>query len=325
MAKNEKQVQPFKEGQRFNPYGIFKGIYIPDCIAKTKLLTPVEKLVWGRLCKHAGGDGLCYPSFTKIAGALGISRSGAIKSVASLVSKGFLEKHSQAGTSFEGPRKRTNRYTFIWHPCLNDGLKFTGQLSESVNEKSSPSGGLSEPSLVYRVDSSSSQSRLKEIHKENQEKTTTTTMPVEGGLSPLEASGGCGSSLSDEQLRYIQLQVEYTAAHGDLRKPPRRLERALMRLAEAGKLDMSDFEDLKKWKVAQATPRSRSGSPTVPDKEALLAEVAAKNREALQWLNSLAPTHPAKCDKRPSNMPKDLWIRHQYQKYTQSEEMNNVA
>ncbi|TDT88636.1 helix-turn-helix domain-containing protein [Pseudodesulfovibrio indicus] len=322
MSKREKEAQPFKAGQRFNPYGHFRGIYIPDCVAKTKLLTPVEKLVWGRLCKHAGEDGNCYPSFTRISEALGISRSGAIKSVASLVFKRFLEKSTNEGALPNGRHHRTNRYVFLWHECLNDGLKATSLHSTSEIKKQSASSIVSEPGPVYPVDQCGPQSRPKEILEKGLKKNTTT--PSAGGSPSIVVGGGFDFALSNEEVRYIELKVDYVKSHGRLRKENSLpLENYLRLEASKGKLDMSDFERLKEWKSKQIKSLTAKGPLIVQDFETRHADLEAINLEVRNWWNSLGPTHPAKNDKRTNLYGADPdglhWIRCQFQKYSTKE------
>jgi len=319
MGKLDKQALPYREGQQFNPYGLFAGLYIPDCVAKTKLLSPLEKLVWGRLCKRAGKDGRCYPSLTRIASDLGISRNGAIKSVASLVSKGFLEKHRQPG-------RRTNHYVFLWHSCLNEGLKVTSQPSGTEVVKFSTSSTLSEPDLVNEVDLSSSQSRPKEIHKENQKKTTTTTVRHQGVLSSGGGDGGCGGfSLSEKEARYIELRVKRAVAEGEIRKSPERYKLSLLRKATQSQLDMSDYEELVRWsQQGQDIELKKPARDSIQrKKDELHDELQRLSSESREWWGPLSRDHPAKRDIRPRYVSEDIWIRTQFKKYGNKQEAIN--
>lgn len=298
----------------FIPYNAIKARYchrIPSCLFRSGKLTPPELLLWVSLANFALFDGVCCPKIETLAEDTGLSIRSVNRHLASLIKKGFLRvvPRSKCKSSH-----RSNSYELLQHPVFDSVVKAQPN-DDKLAQTECQSGTSTNANLAPKRE------------KEKERKTTTTTRescesPVEIAVS---GNGGRGFSLSSEELHYIQLQVEFTAAHGDLRKPPRRLEKTLMRLAAAGKLDMSDFEDLKKWEAAQGATHSSAVLPRLPDKEALHVEVAAKNREALKWWNSLNPTHPAKCDVKPSRMPEDLWIRSQYQKYTQSEEMKNVA
>ena len=87
----EKKQATLIAGKRFIPHRLFNGVFIPNVLLETDLISPVDKIVWGRLCQFAGENGVCFPSFSTIATKTAISRSGAIKSVNALVEKGFLE------------------------------------------------------------------------------------------------------------------------------------------------------------------------------------------------------------------------------------------
>ena len=50
-----KEVPPRVVGQAFNPYKFFTGIFIPEQICRYKGLSTGAKLIYGRLCRYAGG------------------------------------------------------------------------------------------------------------------------------------------------------------------------------------------------------------------------------------------------------------------------------
>ena len=306
-----------KKGQRFNPYRLFNGMFLPNLIARTRLLSPTDKLVWARLCQFAGENGICFPSFRRIAYEVGISRSGAIKSVNSLVDKGFLEKHVPDNVSLGN--QKTNQYFFLWHPVLNEAFEAPSTQSvPGVSSLDAPSSQ-SEPALVEKVDQPSSQSEPKEIHKENHKKTTTTTnYSSEASPPEAEKSGGGGFSLSDFESRYIELKVKRTVAEGEIKKSPNRLKISLTRLAAAGELDISDLDDLERWDKASSALKgnSFSGGENGPlDKARLHEELSVIMTESKAWWEELSSDHPAKTEIKPSYIQDEMWIRQQYKKY----------
>ena len=309
---------PLQKGQRFNPYRLFIGMFLPNIVARTRLISPTDKLVWARLCQFAGENGLCFPSFRRIAFEIGISRSGAIKSVNSLVEKGFLEKH--VPDDVELGNQKTNHYYFLWHPVFDEA--FEAPSTQSVPGASSQAGPStqSEPALVHSVDLPSLQSAPKENHKENQKNTTTTTSSHSPDVSEQMVGGedGCsGFSLSDIQ-HYIDLKVQRTQEEGAIKKSPTRLRRTLARLAQSGELGMSDFQDLKRSSQARGSLGGdvlSGGKNLQHEKEQLHKELSEFNLESKAWWEQLAIDHPAKKETKPLYIPEDMWIRQQFKKY----------
>jgi hypothetical protein len=95
-------------GQRYNPYKMFHGSFIPDWLSKRQDLGAGAKMVFARLARYAGDDGYCYPSYKTIADEIGMARITVIKAVGQLVEKGLLQVESgmQIG--------KANRYFFLW-------------------------------------------------------------------------------------------------------------------------------------------------------------------------------------------------------------------
>ena len=70
-----------------NPYQIFVGAFIPNCIMQSTQLTPSEKLVYARLNQFAGKNGKCYPSQTLLAEEVGLKVDTVQKILKSLENK----------------------------------------------------------------------------------------------------------------------------------------------------------------------------------------------------------------------------------------------
>ncbi|MUM78676.1 hypothetical protein GKC30_13630 [Pseudodesulfovibrio sp. F-1] len=305
-----------KTGQRFNPYRLFNGMFLPNLVARTRLLSPTDKLVWARLCQFAGGNGLCFPSFTRIAHELGISRSGAIKSVKSLVDKGFLEKHIPSGA--ELGNQKTNRYYFLWHPIFDEPFNAPGTHCVPGAASGNAPSIQNEPILVHPVDQPGLQSGPKEVHEENQKNTTTTTHSQSEDQGSEESRGGCSSSLCEKQNRYIDLKVKRTVAEGEIRKSSERLRTSLIRKAAQGILDMSDFDELIRWnrdnmKNAEAVLHETNNIQH--EKETLHSKLQEISMKARVWWETISSEHPAKCESKPHIYSEDIWIRIMFSKY----------
>ena len=105
-------------GKPFNPYGLFNGILIPEAICKYRGLSLGAKMVYGRLCRYAGRDGLVYPSIPTLASELGVGKTQARKYVQKLESEHFIavdRKNRHFGPNGTGG---TNNYVFLWHAAF---------------------------------------------------------------------------------------------------------------------------------------------------------------------------------------------------------------
>ena len=101
-------------GERYNPRGIFTGVYIPESLVKHKDISPGAKLAFGRLCWHVGEDGRCFPFQETLAEALGCSVRSVQSYLKELEDAGFIERIRE-GNSHE--------YGFCWHDLLEQSLK----------------------------------------------------------------------------------------------------------------------------------------------------------------------------------------------------------
>ena len=304
----EKQVQPFIPYQTITVRDCFR---IPACLFRSGILSLGELILWASLANFALFDGNCYPTINALVEDTNLSERSVNRHKKALIKKGFLRIRSRSTTNTS---RRSNSYELLQH-----------QVFDPVVKNQPNSAQLAQPQCQTGTFTSANLASKKEERKSKKETTTTRRTSENPAVFAASEPGGCGFSLSEKQSHYIQLQVEFTAAHGDLRKPPRRLEKTLVRLATEGKLDMSDYSDLVKWKSAQAAPRQNEACFTLPDKAALHAGIEAVDREARKWLASLPHTHPANSETKPSLMSEGVWIRSQYQKYHQSEGIKDVA
>lgn len=107
-------------GQVFNPYGLFNGSFIPNCIMRSKELTASDKLVWGRLFQYSGRDGICYPKQDTIAEEIGVSERTVKYALQNLVTKKFIRVIAPSGK--DRLMHRNNQYVFLWHPVFEDEI-----------------------------------------------------------------------------------------------------------------------------------------------------------------------------------------------------------
>jgi hypothetical protein len=102
-----------QEGQVFNPYKKFNGILIPEAIARNPDLPPGAKLVYGRLCRYAGQQGMCYPAVDTLAKEVGLKVRQTRYHIKLLIKKRFLQKTDR--TLPDGRTRTSNLYMFLWH------------------------------------------------------------------------------------------------------------------------------------------------------------------------------------------------------------------
>ena len=108
-------------GERFIPMRLFKGVFIPTCIASHKTLTANDKLVWGQLNNHAGTNGVCYPKQTLLAEELGISERTVRTSIQNLIDYKFIAVEKATGV--QRRMHYSTQYYFIWNEDYEVGLR----------------------------------------------------------------------------------------------------------------------------------------------------------------------------------------------------------
>jgi hypothetical protein len=111
-----KSVDPCARGDRcINPYRLFQGAVIPNCILRYPGLTPTEKITLARLFQYAGADGSCFPKQTTWAKECGLDVRRLKRVAAALERKGFIKRERPSG--MEKVLHKTTRYFFPRHPA----------------------------------------------------------------------------------------------------------------------------------------------------------------------------------------------------------------
>ena len=108
------QEPPPVPDQKFIPHRQFRsGVFLPDAVLANPRLSCGAKLLWARLARYAGVNGVCFPSCQTLGTDLGCSARQIQRYVAELVDAGFI-------TAKQRGFNKSNTYTFIWHPDLDD-------------------------------------------------------------------------------------------------------------------------------------------------------------------------------------------------------------
>jgi hypothetical protein len=125
-------------GQSFNPFGLFNGVFVPECLSRCCWLSGGAKLAWGRLARYAGRDGRCYPTMKALGEEIGVRERQAQKYVAE------LERHEMVRSisRYVGRAQTSNGFEFLWHQLFEQGVndRSGGRLNDhsgdGVNDRS---------------------------------------------------------------------------------------------------------------------------------------------------------------------------------------------
>jgi hypothetical protein len=119
-------------GQPFNPFGLFNGLWVPDCIARCRWLSGGAKLAWARLGRFAGRDGRCYPTMKTLGEEIGIGERQAQKYVAELERHKLIRRISR----YLGRAQTSNGFEFLWHEMFEEGVndRLGGRVNDSSGE-----------------------------------------------------------------------------------------------------------------------------------------------------------------------------------------------
>ena len=114
----------FTIGQPFNPYKLFNGSFIPEQVCRFRGLSPGAKLIYGRLYRYAGEDGLAYPGTQTLGNETGLGETQARKYVGELERKRFIKVDRENRHYRKDGSGGSNGYVFLWHEA------FAGEIGE---------------------------------------------------------------------------------------------------------------------------------------------------------------------------------------------------
>jgi len=72
QPRDGKRPSMFRVGQPFNPFRLFTGIFIPESLVRSNLVSPGAKMAYGRLARYAGQDGRCFPAVETLGQEIGV-------------------------------------------------------------------------------------------------------------------------------------------------------------------------------------------------------------------------------------------------------------
>ena len=105
-------------GQPFNPFRLFTGIFIPEALVQSKLVSPGAKMAYGRLTRYAGQDGKCFPAVETLGQEIGVGERQAQRYLGELERTKLIRRRSR----FLEQAQTSNLIEFLWHPLFQDGV-----------------------------------------------------------------------------------------------------------------------------------------------------------------------------------------------------------
>ena len=191
-------------GQPFNPYGQFRGVFIPLGLLGYRGLSDGAKLLYGRLCLFAGKAGDCFADRESLAKEMGSSVATVGRQIEELVRKGFIRR-VRRGSGLAA------KCEFLWHAALessqrgkSDSAEVSHQDSAEVSHQERVRQRKSEPS-----DSSEVRCLIKE------EK-----IPLKDSLTPEGISDTVSRKGGMKSLTPIEAKIATVAGEIHERHPP---------------------------------------------------------------------------------------------------------
>lgn len=149
------------DGQVFNPFRVFVGVFIPNAVVRNPVLTLLAKLLYGRLSQYAGRNGQAFPKQATLAAELAVDERSARRAITELCDFGLIRvvKATGAARLSHAP----DHYEFLWHaifdapgPDENEGpdrkpdsgperTPGSGPIEENQREENQTGGGGSIP------------------------------------------------------------------------------------------------------------------------------------------------------------------------------------
>ncbi len=200
-----------KIGQRFRPYRLFHGSFIPNALLRCTTISATAKLVWARLAQFMGEHGEAYPSLDTLASEVGASRRAVVNAIKELEEQKFIERVTPTGQ--DRLYHRTTRYFFLWHPIFEEEKPITD------NDGSIRFGDDEEP----------------------QTQTTTQAEQPKGQNLHLREGNNCTSGSAKNALRKKEIQEEKDQGeqYPPLLSPPKKAECT----TTSNQLELPDPED----------------------------------------------------------------------------------
>lgn len=103
-----------QDGDRYNPYKLFAGLFVPEWLARNKQISAGAKLAFGRLARYAGENGLAYPAMATLADEIGYAINQTRRHIEELERVGLIQRVARVSEIGQ----TSNIYEFVWRPEL---------------------------------------------------------------------------------------------------------------------------------------------------------------------------------------------------------------
>lgn len=154
-------------GQVFNPFGLFTGCFIPDCIFYDHRLSPSAKLLYGRLLRYAGKHGIAWPKQSTLADEMGLSNNQIIILLKELENNKYIIIEKPSG--IDRLQHKPNKYHFIWNESLEKFSNIIETQEIPGDNKNITSGGNKQiTSGNNRIVSSNRREKIREERKKEE-------------------------------------------------------------------------------------------------------------------------------------------------------------
>ncbi len=114
-----------REGEVFNPWRFFRGVFIPQSILKQFKIPQGAKVLYGLLCRFSGKDGNCFPRQERLAEELGVTIRTVQRWLCRLQTEQLIRR-----VIFTRAGRVQNSYVFLWVNLLKSGQACLGETSE---------------------------------------------------------------------------------------------------------------------------------------------------------------------------------------------------
>lgn len=115
------ETETREAGQRFNPYKLFTGAYIPRAILEYRKLSANAKLLWAKMAELSMGHDSVTATHKRLADGIGLSPRSIPNAIDKLIEEKFIEKVLPSGTDRLDHVAVT--YFFRWHPIMESALR----------------------------------------------------------------------------------------------------------------------------------------------------------------------------------------------------------
>lgn len=118
LPSNGQRPPALQVGQSFIPFKLFTGIFIPEALVRSNLVSPGAKMTYGRLARYSGQDGKCFPAVGTLGQEIGVGVRQAQKYLAELEQAKLIRRRRR----FLEGAQTSNAIDFLWHPLFEEGV-----------------------------------------------------------------------------------------------------------------------------------------------------------------------------------------------------------